>query len=42
VVKRLEFRWDHVNDHGTAAYVSNTGNVQQNAFMIAAQAIYTF
>jgi hypothetical protein len=42
VLTRLELRWDHVNDHGTAGYVSNTGNEQQNAFMLAAQAIYQF
>jgi len=47
VLTRLEFRWDHVNAHDsgagpTAFYLSNTGNSQQNAFMLAAQAIYTF
>ena len=47
VLTRLEIRWDHVNIHDaggspSAFYLSNTGNSQQNAFMIAAQAIYTF
>jgi len=41
VLTRLEARWDHSN--GTSyGYVSNTGNFQENAFMLAAQAIYTF
>ena len=41
VLTRLEFRWDH-SDHTTAGYVSNVGTYQQDAFMLAAQAIYTF
>jgi len=41
VLTRLEFRWDHT-DHTDAGYVSNTGGVQQDAFMLAAQAVYTF
>jgi len=44
VLTRLEFRWDHTNfsSPGSGAYVSNTGNQQQNAFMLAAQAVYQF
>ena len=41
VLTRLEFRWDHT-DHSDAGFVSNTGNVQQDAFMLAAQAVYQF
>jgi len=41
VLTRVEFRWDHSNSTGFP-YVSNTGGTQQNAFMLAAQAIYTF
>jgi hypothetical protein len=41
VLTRLEARWDHSN--GTSyGYVSNTGGFQENAFMLAAQAVYTF
>jgi hypothetical protein len=43
VLTRLEARWDHSNnDNGLYGFTSNTGNQQQNAFMLAAQAIYTF
>jgi hypothetical protein len=42
VLTRLEFRWDHTNDHGSAGYLSNTGTAESNAFMLAAQAIYQF
>jgi len=46
VLTRLEFRWDHVNGENPGnvgpGYTSNTGNNQSNAFMLAAQAIYTF
>ncbi|MDD5138700.1 MAG: outer membrane beta-barrel protein [Verrucomicrobiales bacterium] len=46
VLTRLEFRWDHVNGENPGAggpgYTSNTGNNQQNAFLLAAQAIYKF
>jgi hypothetical protein len=41
VLTRLEFRWDHT-DHTDAGYVSNVGTVQQDAFMLAAQAVYQF
>jgi hypothetical protein len=47
VLTRLEFRWDHVN-HGngyTNGTVSNNevaGGLRQDAFLLAAQAIYTF
>jgi hypothetical protein len=41
VLTRLELRWDHSNSTGNP-YVSNTGGTQQNAFLLAAQAIYTF
>jgi len=41
VLTRLEFRWDHSNSTGYS-YVSNTGGTQQNAFLLAAQAVYTF
>jgi hypothetical protein len=41
VLTRLEVRWDHSNSTGYP-YVSNTGGTQQNAFLLAAQAIYTF
>ena len=41
VLTRLEFRWDHSNGTGYP-YVSNTGGTQQNAFMLAAQAVYSF
>jgi len=40
VLTRLEFRWDHVN-HGNG-FASAAGSLQQDAFMLAAQAIYTF
>ena len=41
VLTRLEFRYDHSN--GTDyPYVTNAGSTQQNAFMLAAQAVYTF
>jgi hypothetical protein len=36
----LEVRWDHVN-HGDG-YTTPAGSNQQNAFLLAAQAIYTF
>ena len=46
VLTRLEFRWDHVNHFDNAnngiGYVTNAGNPYANAFMLAAQAIYTF
>lgn len=46
VLTRLEFRWDHANGDNPGAggpgYTSNTGNNQSNAFLFAAQAIYTF
>jgi len=43
VLTRLEVRWDHVN-HGNGYTTPSNGEVsnQQNAFMLAAQAIYTF
>jgi len=46
VLTRLEFRWDHV-DNGLG-YINNYSNLgsaatpQKNAFLLAAQAIYTF
>ena len=40
VLTRVEVRWDHVN-HGDG-YTTPAGSNQQNAFMLAAQAIYTF
>ncbi len=41
VLTRLELRWDHSNSTGNP-YVNATGGTQQNAFLLAAQAIYTF
>ena len=52
VLTRLEFRWDHVN-HGNgydnnvinnnpSAETSQTGGHRQDAFMLAAQAVYQF
>jgi hypothetical protein len=47
VLTRLEFRWDHVN-HGNGYSNGSTNNgedaagARQDAFMLAAQAIYTF
>jgi len=53
VLTRLEFRWDHSNS-GSYGYTSNAGaggttpgetgtaNTQENAFLLAVQAIYTF
>ena len=41
VLTRLEVRWDHSNST-SLGYTSNTGNFQENAFLLAAQAIYTF
>jgi hypothetical protein len=43
VLTRLEVRWDHVN-HGDGYTTPNNNGVttEQNAFMLAAQAIYTF
>jgi len=41
VLTRLEFRWDHA-DHTDIGYVSNVGTYQQDAFLLAAQAVYTF
>jgi len=41
VLTRLEVRWDHSDDTANG-YVSNEGNLEQDAFMLAAQAIYTF
>jgi putative OmpL-like beta-barrel porin-2 len=42
VLTRLEFRWDH--DEGGTPFISHgsTPTVQNNAFLLAAQAIYTF
>jgi len=40
VLTRVEARWDHVN-HGNG-YSSAAGSLQEDAFMLAAQAIYTF
>ncbi|MEI6192760.1 MAG: outer membrane beta-barrel protein [Verrucomicrobiota bacterium] len=46
VLTRLEFRWDHSNHTGAGGYYQNTstgaGLPQQDAFMLAAQAVYTF
>jgi hypothetical protein len=42
VLTRLEVRWDHSLHDGAGSYFSNTGNQQQDAFLLAAQAIYTF
>ena len=40
VLTRVEFRWDHVcHDNG---YITPAGSDMQNAFLLAAQAIYTF
>jgi hypothetical protein len=41
VLTRLEFRYDHSNGTGYP-YVTNAGSNQQNAFMLAAQAVYQF
>lgn len=41
VLTRLEVRWDH-SDNNSAGYFSTEGNYEQDAFMLAAQAIYTF
>jgi hypothetical protein len=40
VLTRVEVRWDHVN-HGNG-YTTPGGSNEQNAFLLAAQAIYTF
>ncbi len=41
VLTRLEVRWDHAEPGG--GFASNRGsNINNNAFMLAAQAIYTF
>jgi Putative beta-barrel porin-2, OmpL-like. bbp2 len=43
VLTRLEFRWDHTNDHGTSGYLTHSGDtLNSNAFLLAAQAIYQF
>jgi len=42
VLTRLEVRWDHSNHIDAGTYISNTGNEQNNAFMLAAQAVYQF
>jgi hypothetical protein len=41
VLTRLEVRWDHSNGTGFG-YVTPAGSSQENAFLLAAQAIYTF
>ena len=41
VLTRLEFRWDHSNNT-SYGYTSNAGNNYQNAFLLAAQAVYQF
>jgi Putative beta-barrel porin-2, OmpL-like. bbp2 len=41
VLTRLEVRWDHSNSTGFG-YTTPAGSQQQNAFLLAAQAIYTF
>ncbi len=41
VLTRLEVRWDHSNSTGFG-YTTPAGTDQQNAFLLAAQAIYTF
>jgi hypothetical protein len=41
VLTRLELRWDHSNSTGYP-YVDDAGDLSQNAFLLAAQAIYTF
>jgi hypothetical protein len=40
VLSRVEVRWDH-NEHGYD-YLSNGGTPEKDAFLLAAQAIYTF
>jgi hypothetical protein len=42
VLTRLEVRWDHSNGTGFGYTVPGSGSTQQNAFLLAAQAIYTF
>jgi hypothetical protein len=43
VLTRLEVRWDHSNHIGAGGYINNVGNgPQADAFLLAAQAIYTF
>jgi hypothetical protein len=46
VLTRLEVRWDHSNHTGAGGYYSNVssgvGTPQADAFLLAAQAIYTF
>ncbi len=41
VLTRLEVRWDHSNGTGYQ-YFTNAGTGEQNAFMLAAQAVYQF
>jgi len=41
VLTRLEVRWDHSNSTGYG-YVTPAGGTQQNAFLLAAQAVYQF
>ncbi len=41
VLTRLEVRWDHSNST-SAGYLTPAGSQQENAFLLAAQAVYTF
>jgi len=41
VLTRLEVRWDHSNSTGFG-YVTPAGGSQENAFLLAAQAVYQF
>jgi len=41
VLTRLEFRWDHSNS-SSYGYTTPAGGNQQNAFLLAAQAVYMF
>jgi Putative beta-barrel porin-2, OmpL-like. bbp2 len=42
VLTRVEFRWDHADNGLGDPFTSNGGTAQRNAFLLAAQAIYTF
>jgi hypothetical protein len=41
VLTRLEVRWDHSNSDN-AGFITPAGSQQENAFLLAAQAVYTF
>jgi hypothetical protein len=42
VLTRVEVRWDHVNHGNGYASAGTSPTYEQNAFLLAAQAIYSF